>query len=326
MTQGTSLNRSGQSLCPRMSRPNVAEYKDHKKDIEVKEEVEKESEEEFTEDIEEKTKEEEEDDPKYFDMLPTIDELRYHEWILKNPQPPWVSAKIRTGNMDNIKIKCMIDQLHKKQAYIDLESPINVMSRLNYRWIMSEGLKSRRKSTPPVSLIITWGVVLEKPFVMKIELIYDKDEGTIKFEKEGEKIVFKMPHKMEMFKHVEKDILKTDNIPSFVITGDDGNQEKTHYSENLNLGLAYRRDESTTREIQSLIKIKSRRNEEGVTILQEVNNRIACRIFFQENEYEFFTEAGDGVRVIPDSVRLYLMRRSLEFLRKFPYKDSWMTI
>ncbi|GJV30566.1 hypothetical protein Tco_1387014 [Tanacetum coccineum] len=174
--------------------------------------------------------------------------------------------------MDNIKIECLVDQFLKKQDYIDLESPINVMSRLNYRWIMSEGLKSRRKSsnlkkirTPPVSLIITWGVVLEKPFVMKIELIYDKDEGTVKFEKEGEKIVFKMPHKMEMFKHVEKDILKTDNIPSFVITDDDGNQEKTHYSDNLNLGLAYRRDESTTKEIQSLIKIKSRRNEEGVT-------------------------------------------------------------
>nr|GEV17391.1 ribonuclease H-like domain-containing protein [Tanacetum cinerariifolium] len=33
----------------------------------------------------------------------------------------------------------------KHQAYIDLESPINIMSRLNYCWITSEGLKSKRK-------------------------------------------------------------------------------------------------------------------------------------------------------------------------------------
>ncbi|GKB90717.1 hypothetical protein Tco_0962989 [Tanacetum coccineum] len=115
-------------------------------------------------------------------------------------------------------------------------------------------------------------------------LVYDKDEGTIKFEKEGENIIFKMPHKMEMFKHIKKDILKTNNIPSFRINGDNGNQEKTHYSDNLNLGPAYRRDESTIREIQSLIKIKSRRNEGGVT--------------------------------------LYLMSRSLKVLRKFSDDDS----
>nr|GFC82322.1 hypothetical protein [Tanacetum cinerariifolium] len=93
------------------------------------------------------------------------------------------------------------------------------------------------------------GVVLGKPFPKETELVYDKDEGMVKFEKEGENIIFKMPHKMEMFKHIEKDILKTDNIPSFITTGDNGNQEKTHYSDSLNLGPAYQRDENTTREI-----------------------------------------------------------------------------
>nr|GEW52967.1 zinc finger, CCHC-type, retrotransposon Gag domain protein [Tanacetum cinerariifolium] len=117
-------------------KPNATEYKDRKRADKVKEEVEEESEEEF----EKETKEEEEDDPEYFDTFPTIDELRYQEWILKNPRP-----KIRTQNMDNIKIKCMIGQFLKKQAYIELESPINVMSSLNYYWIINKGLKSRRK-------------------------------------------------------------------------------------------------------------------------------------------------------------------------------------
>ncbi|GJV41841.1 hypothetical protein Tco_1420281, partial [Tanacetum coccineum] len=50
--------------------------------------------EEETEESEEETKEEEEDDPKYFNTFLTIDELSYHEWLLKNPRPPWVSAKV----------------------------------------------------------------------------------------------------------------------------------------------------------------------------------------------------------------------------------------
>nr|GEV30346.1 hypothetical protein [Tanacetum cinerariifolium] len=49
-----------------------------------------ESEEEVGEELEE---EEEEDDLEYFDTFPTIEELGYHKWILKNPRPSWVSAK-----------------------------------------------------------------------------------------------------------------------------------------------------------------------------------------------------------------------------------------
>ncbi|GJX39920.1 protein kinase-like domain, concanavalin A-like lectin/glucanase domain protein [Tanacetum coccineum] len=146
----------------------------------------------------------------------------------------------------------MVGQFLKKQAYIDRESPIDVMLRLNYYWNMSDGLKSRRKPSNPkkianfISMVkglkvfvgnFTYecdfvvledttnvidhylgGMVLGKPFVKETGLVYDKDEGTVKFEKEGEKIIFEMPHKMEMFKHIIKDILKKDNIPSFIAT------------------------------------------------------------------------------------------------------------
>ncbi|GJZ92218.1 hypothetical protein Tco_0664283 [Tanacetum coccineum] len=109
------------------------------------------------------------------------------------------------------------------------------------------------------------GMILGKTFVKEIGLVYDKDEETITFERDKEKITFKMPHKMGRFKHIDKDILKTDNIPPFIITGDDGDQEKTHYSNSLNLGPAYRRDESVTKAIQCIIKMKSREDEGGVT-------------------------------------------------------------
>nr|GEW27695.1 MAK10-like protein [Tanacetum cinerariifolium]GEW27706.1 MAK10-like protein [Tanacetum cinerariifolium] len=64
-------------------RPNAAMGKDLDITIEANEEVEEESKEEFKEE----TKEGEEDDPKYFDTFPKVDELRYHEWLLKNPRP-----------------------------------------------------------------------------------------------------------------------------------------------------------------------------------------------------------------------------------------------
>ncbi|GJS65319.1 ribonuclease H-like domain-containing protein [Tanacetum coccineum] len=43
-------------------------------------------------------------------------------------------------------------------------------------------------------------------------------------------------------------------------------------------------------------------NELEKVFLQEITNRIACRNFFQENECEFFTVSGDGVRIFPDDV------------------------
>nr|GEU96027.1 protein kinase-like domain, concanavalin A-like lectin/glucanase domain protein [Tanacetum cinerariifolium] len=76
-------------------------------------------------------------------------ELGYHEWLLKNPRPPWVKAKTRTGNLNNVKFSSMIGYFDKKQAYLDVESPVNVMSRVHYKWIMSIRLEPRRKPSNP---------------------------------------------------------------------------------------------------------------------------------------------------------------------------------
>ncbi|GJX89751.1 hypothetical protein Tco_0343077 [Tanacetum coccineum] len=62
--------------------------------------------------------------------------------------------------------------------------------------------------------------------------------------------------------------------------------------------------------IESLKSLPKETNEEDLAnkfceqqdlvFLQEITNRIACRKFFQENECEFFTVSGDGVRNFPD--------------------------
>ncbi|GJT68518.1 hypothetical protein Tco_1019998 [Tanacetum coccineum] len=49
---------------------------------------------EVEEELEEDEEEEEEVDLEYFDTFPTMEELGYHEWLLKNPRPPWVNAKV----------------------------------------------------------------------------------------------------------------------------------------------------------------------------------------------------------------------------------------
>ncbi|GJT95991.1 hypothetical protein Tco_1091509 [Tanacetum coccineum] len=60
------------------------------------------------------------------------------------------------------------------------------------------------------------------------------------------------------------------------------------------------KNSATTREDVTL------EDEDGVTFyavfLQEITNRIACRIFFQENKCEIFTVSGDGVRIFRDGV------------------------
>ncbi|GJW85437.1 hypothetical protein Tco_0158582 [Tanacetum coccineum] len=110
-------------------KPNATEYNDHEMTAKVEEKVEEESEDEFKEEIEEEEEEEEEEeDVEYSDTFPNLKELRYYEWLLKYPKPSWVNAKIRTGSLNNVKFSCMIGHFVKKQAYIDLGSPVNVMS------------------------------------------------------------------------------------------------------------------------------------------------------------------------------------------------------
>nr|GEV72507.1 gamma-glutamyl peptidase 5 [Tanacetum cinerariifolium] len=168
---------------------STTKYEDHEMTMESEEE----SKEETGDEIKE---EEEEDSPKHFDTFPTMKKLRCHGWLLKNPRPPWVKAK---------------------QAYIDMKSPINVMSMLHYNWIMSKRLGSRRKPSKPGKIYNFIGrvkgikvfignftyecnfmvledttsvidhdlgsVIFGKPFIEATALVYDREEGTITFKK-----------------------------------------------------------------------------------------------------------------------------------------------
>ncbi|GJX58907.1 MAK10-like protein [Tanacetum coccineum] len=83
------LNKEDEAKEEGNVKSSTTEYEDHKMSVE--------SEEEFKEETKEEIKEEEEDSPRHFDTFPIMKELKYHEWLLKNPQPPWVKAKIKLG-------------------------------------------------------------------------------------------------------------------------------------------------------------------------------------------------------------------------------------
>nr|GEZ31298.1 MAK10-like protein [Tanacetum cinerariifolium] len=47
------------------------------------------------------------------------------------------------GSHSNLKIPCNIGHVHVEKAYIDLNSLINVMTRMQYNWIMRKQLEPR---------------------------------------------------------------------------------------------------------------------------------------------------------------------------------------
>ncbi|GJW56133.1 MAK10-like protein [Tanacetum coccineum] len=259
--------------------------------VEVKEVIEEEeSEFETDEEVEEILEEEEEDeDDENFNSFPTMKELSHHEWLLKNPRPPWVKARIRAGSLNNIKISCMIVHFFKKHAYIDLESPINIMSRRQYNQIMTYGLRSRQKPSNPdkisnfvgrvKSLKIFIGsfayecdfmiledttsiidrclgeMVFGRPFIDKTGLVYNKEEGTVMFKQDNEKIKFKMPHTMEIFKQTRFMGASTDSIPPLAYEENFSN-ERTHYYQSLLIGDEYRQDEGDRRGVRHLMRLE----------------------------------------------------------------------
>ncbi|GJX86239.1 hypothetical protein Tco_0337013 [Tanacetum coccineum] len=200
------------------------------------------------EEVEEILKEEEDDeDDEKFNFFPTMEELTHHEWLLKNPRPPWVRARIRAGSPNNIKISCMVGHLFIRHAHLDLKLPINIMSRRQYNQIMTYGLKPKLKPSNPNKTCNFVGrvrglkvfigsfayecdfmilenttsiidnhlgeMVFGKPFIEGTGLAYNKEEGTVIFKHDDEKITFKMPHTMKIFEQRRLMGLSIDSIP-----------------------------------------------------------------------------------------------------------------
>nr|GEV69010.1 putative reverse transcriptase domain-containing protein [Tanacetum cinerariifolium] len=215
--------------------------------------------------------EEDDEDCENFNSFPMMEELTHHEWLLNNPRPPWVKERTRARSLNNIKISYMIGYFFKIHAYIDLESPINIMSRRQYNQIMTYGLRSRQKPSNlnkisnflrrVRSLKIFTGsfayecdfMILEdttciidrhlremafgRPFINETSLVYNKEKGTVMFKQNDKKITFKMPHTMKVFKQTRLMGLSIDSIPSSTYEENFGHG-RTHYYQVYSLEMS----------------------------------------------------------------------------------------
>ncbi|GJT04708.1 retrotransposon ORF1 [Tanacetum coccineum] len=135
------------------------------------------------------------------------------------------------GCPSNLKISCNIRHVHVEKAYIDLNSPLNIMTRMMYNWIIRRKLNPRENVNGGVSsftgrikgmhvfvgnftytvdfMIIEdissiidprlSQVVLGKPFVEISNMAHDPQEGVVRFTNGSNEVAYKMPHKIEQY-------------------------------------------------------------------------------------------------------------------------------
>ncbi|GJU26529.1 hypothetical protein Tco_1165150 [Tanacetum coccineum] len=94
-----------------------------------------------------------EQEVEYFDIFPTRSELAYHKYLMCGPIPSIFLRNpiITEGCPSNLKIPCNIRHVHVEKAYIDSHSPLNIMTRMMYNWIMRRKLDPRENSDRGVS-------------------------------------------------------------------------------------------------------------------------------------------------------------------------------
>ncbi|GJV92161.1 hypothetical protein Tco_1539974 [Tanacetum coccineum] len=142
------------------------------------------------------------------DRFPIEKELAYHKELLGEPQPPFLTleSKIRKGDPWSLKIPCVIGTVYTGHAYIDLQSPVNIMSRAYHNKIREKTFQAQ-----DLGSIIDSGlseVVLGQPFAHTSKLAYDESLGLIRFAQRDDEIVFRMPQRtkeLDLVSSLEKD-------------------------------------------------------------------------------------------------------------------------
>nr|GEX52259.1 MAK10-like protein [Tanacetum cinerariifolium] len=174
-----------------------------------------------------------EQEVEYFDVLPTRSELAYPKYLMCGPVPLIFLRNpiITEGCPSTLKIPCNIRHVHAERAYIDLNSPLNIMTRMMYNWIMRRKLDPRENSNQGISNFtgrikgthvfvgnFTYitdfmiakdissiidprlsQVVLGRPFIEISNMTRDPSEGVVRFTNGNDEVAYKMPHKIEQY-------------------------------------------------------------------------------------------------------------------------------
>ncbi|GJY61306.1 retrotransposon ORF1 [Tanacetum coccineum] len=185
---------------------------------------------------------------------------------------------ITEGCPSNLKIPCNIRHVHVEKAYIDLNSPLNVMTRIMYNWIMRRKLDPREginrgvnnftgrikgmhvfvgNFTYVIDFMIVEDissiidprlsqVVLGKPFIEISNMTHNPPEGVVRFTNRTDEIAYKMPHKIEQYNSLS-DLEKEHTKSVYLINKEDKRRGVEYvmskilgfYKECLELGPEY---------------------------------------------------------------------------------------
>ncbi|GJW20103.1 hypothetical protein Tco_0030725 [Tanacetum coccineum] len=169
----------------------------------------------------------------YFDMFPTRDELTYHRYLMSCPIPLIFLRNpiITEGCHHNLKIPCNIRHVQVEKTYIDLNSPLNVMTRTMYNWIIRRRINPREDANGGISnfmgrirgmhvfignftYIVDFMIVedissiidprlsqveLGRPFVEISNMTHDPPDGVVRFVIGSDEVSYKIPHKIEQY-------------------------------------------------------------------------------------------------------------------------------
>ncbi|GKD31189.1 retrotransposon ORF1 [Tanacetum coccineum] len=210
-----------------------------------------------------------EQEVEYFDIFPTRSELAYHKYLMCGPIPSIFLRNpiIMEGCPSNLKIPCNIGHVHVEKAYIDPNSPLNIMTRMMYNWIMKRKLDPRENSDRGVSnftgrikgmhvfignftYIIDFmivedissiidprlsQVVLGRPFVEISNMTHDPPEGVVRFTNGTDEIAYKMPHKIEQYNSLSD--LEKEHTKSVYLRNEEDKRRGVEYVMNKILGF-----------------------------------------------------------------------------------------
>ncbi|GJS15361.1 hypothetical protein Tco_0409833 [Tanacetum coccineum] len=95
-----------------------------------------------------------EQEVEYFGIFPTRSELAYHKYLMCGLIPSIFLRNpiIIEGCPSNLKIPCNIGHVHIETTYIDLNSPLNIMTLMMYNWIMRRKLDPRENGMEELAI------------------------------------------------------------------------------------------------------------------------------------------------------------------------------
>ncbi|GJY72647.1 hypothetical protein Tco_0476350 [Tanacetum coccineum] len=169
----------------------------------------------------------------YFNTFPNRDELTYHMYLISGPIPSIFLRNpiITEGCPYNLKIPCNIGHVHIEKAYIDLNSPLNIMTRMMYNWIMRRKLDPRENTNGGVINFIGMikGMhVFIGNFTYIVDFMIVEDIRT-------DEVSYKMPYKIEQYDSLSD--LEKEHTKSVYLRNDEDKRRGVEYVMSKILGF-----------------------------------------------------------------------------------------